>query len=160
MTGGTPLTPAQYSSGGACPCGAARFRVSGKVLARFVCHCTICQQIYKAPHADVSAFWSRALTIETPASLTYKRYRPPPALQRGTCTQCGAPVAGFLWLAPWVRLAFVPTRNLLDASALQPPSGHIFYHRRVADAPDSLPKYSGYWRSEFAVTTLLKGAAR
>lgn len=29
---------------------------------------------------------------------------------------------------------------------------HIFYHRRVADAADALPKISGYWASELAVT--------
>jgi hypothetical protein len=34
-------------------------------------------------------------------------------------------------------------------------SAHIFYHRRIADEHDSLPKISGYWRSELAVTKLI-----
>ena len=154
-------SPSQFSSAAACPCGATLFHVEGKVLARFVCHCAICQRLYKAPYADVSAFWSGAVNIGTPASVEYKKYRPPPALRRGTCTTCGAPVAGFMWFAPSLRVAFVPSRNLSAAAALPPPDAHIFYHRRAADALDDLPKHSGYWRSEFAVTSLVvKGIAR
>jgi hypothetical protein len=54
-----------------------------------------------------------------------------------------------------VQLAFVPSRNFSKPSALPTPSAHIFYHRRVADAVDDLPKISGYWRSEMAVTKLV-----
>jgi len=35
------------------------------------------------------------------------------------------------------------------------PGAHIFYHRRIADEHDSLPKISGYWRSELAVTKMM-----
>jgi hypothetical protein len=161
MTGAASSSPFQFSSAGVCPCGAARFQVEGKLLARFVCHCAICQGLYEAPHADVCAFWSGAVNIGTPITVTYKKYRPPPALRRGTCTNCGAPVAGFMWLAPSLRVAFVPSRNLSAMVALPPPGAHIFYHRRAADVLDNLPKHSGYWSSEFAVTSLvLRGMAR
>lgn len=93
-----------------CPCQEARFSVNGRSLARFICHCRICQTLYQAP---------------------------------------------------FVRLAFVPTRNLKGATNLPAPTIHIFYHRRVADVQDPLPKVSGYWRSELAVSRLvLSGIAR
>jgi hypothetical protein len=58
----------------------------------------------------------------------------------------------FMTLAPFVRISFVPTRNILDTQKLPPPSAHIFYHRRVKDIEDSVPKITGYWSSELAVT--------
>jgi hypothetical protein len=64
-------------------------------------------------------------------------------------------VVGFLRLAPFVQLAFVPSRNVPDQAALPMPGAHIFYHRRIADANDLLPKISGYWRSELAVTRMV-----
>jgi len=67
-------------------------------------------------------------------------------------------VIGFLRLAPFLQLAFVPSRNFADPSALPPAGAHIFYHRRVDDVNDSLPKISGYWPSELAVTRAVMGS--
>lgn len=131
------------------------------MLTRFICHCQICQSLYKAPYADVTAFWAGSIKITNGGDLQYRRYRAPPALQRGICLKCGAPVLGYLRLAPLVRLAFVPTKNIRIALALPEPVAHIFYHRRQAEANDTLPKISGYWSSELAVTRLvLQGALR
>lgn len=142
-----------FRSFGACPCGASKFEVRGKVLTRFVCHCTICQGLYKAPFADVATQWSGAVEVTTPDSVSYRRYRPPPAVSRGTCDACGAPVVGRMLLAPFMRVALVPTRNLASLDGLPAPGSHIFYHRRVSDAADDVPRFSGYWRSLMAVTT-------
>jgi hypothetical protein len=60
-----------------------------------------------------------------------------------------------LRLAPFVQLAFVPSRNFTDRTALPAPSTHIFYHRRISDVNDALPKISGYWPSECAVTRMV-----
>jgi hypothetical protein len=87
-----------------CPCGIARFRVNGRALTRFICHCRICQSLYQAPIADVTSFRASAITITTPDNVRFGRYRAPPAL------------------------------------------------RRVAAVRDALPKVSGYWRSELAVS--------
>ena len=156
------MQPARdYRSIGACPCGASRFEVHGAVLTRFICHCTICQSVYRAPFADVSAFWARCVKVSTPALIGYKRYRLPPAVQRGTCHQCDAPVVGFMSLVPLLRLVFVPSRNLVAREELPNPSLHIVYHSRLADVKDTLPKYSGYWRRELAVTARIpRGALR
>ena len=58
---------------------------------------------------------------------------------------------------PLKMVAFVPSRNFERPSELPEPSLHIFYHRRVADATDPLPKVSGYWASEIAVSRLMIG---
>jgi hypothetical protein len=139
----------------ACPCGAARFFVRERPRARILCHCNVCQSVYRARFADVSVMWGGDIVLADEAAVTFRRYRAPPALRRGTCSTCGAPVVGFLGLAPFVRLAFVPSRNIPDPHALPAPAMHIFYHRRLADIEDDLPKHFGYWASQSAVARLL-----
>ena len=46
-------------------------------------------------------------------------------------------------LAPFTRVALVPTRNLASVDGLPAPGSHIVYHRRVSDAADDVPKFSG-----------------
>ena len=142
----------------ACSCGESRFAVNGIPMTRLLCHCTICQSVYKRPFADVTAWWAGAITLPKSHSVQFKAYRAPPALRRGTCGTCGAPVVGFLRLAPFLQLAFVPSANFADQAALPNPAAHIFYHRRVTDASDNLPKVSGYWPSELTVTKLVVGS--
>jgi hypothetical protein len=138
-----------------CPCGETKFRAHAKPFARFHCHCLICQQIYGKPWADVSVLWARAL--EGPAQNTVRiaRYRSPPALNRATCKACGGPVHGVFALGALRTVAFVPSANFAADVPLPAPEARVFYHRRAADVDDHLPKYSGYWRSELAVSMLL-----
>ncbi len=135
----------------ACPCGASRLDVSGRPLVRLFCHCTICQGFNRQPYADVTAFWAGNVTLRSGDQVEFRRYRPRPAARRGKCRSCSAPVVEFLRLAPFVQLAFVPSRLFPDQGALPPPALHIFYHRRLGDIADDLPKVSGYWSSELAV---------
>jgi hypothetical protein len=144
-----------------CSCGAAGFSLHAKALGRFYCHCLICQALYKAPFADVTVFWAGSEYLRSQDRVEFKRYRLPPALQRGTCRSCGSPVLGYLRLAPFVRLLFVPTSNLKPGGGIPESFAHIFYHRRVQEATDSLPKVSGYWHSQLAVTKhIISGAVR
>ena len=138
-----------------CPCGKSVFTAKGTPLGRFHCHCKICQTLYRQPFADVTVLWAGSISLPADHSIRFRRYRLPPALQRGTCPNCAAPVAGFLRVAPFVRLAFVPSANFSDSAALPAPGMHIFYHRRVSDIRDTLPKFSGYWASELAVTRMV-----
>ena len=148
--------PSQQSSQAcACSCHQSRFGVNGRPITRLLCHCLICRSVYQQPFADVTVFWAGAIDLPQDHNVQFKHYRLPPALRRGMCPSCGAPVVGFLRLAPLVRLAFVPTRNFPSQAALPAPSVHIFYHRRLEDAADSLPKVSGYWPSQLAVTKLV-----
>jgi hypothetical protein len=155
---GDAMTRSSVDQSCACPCGQSTFRVRGVPVSRFLCHCTICQSVYKQAFADVTTFWAGAVLLPEDNPVRFRRYRPPPALRRGTCPSCNAPVVGFLRLAPFLQLAFVPSRNFADVAALPPPGAHIFYHRRARDMPDSLPKISGYWPSELAVTRAVMGS--
>ncbi|GLS18021.1 hypothetical protein GCM10007874_10370 [Labrys miyagiensis] len=54
-----------------------------------------------------------------------------------------------------LALAFVASRSFEKPYLLPPLQLRIFYHRRVAEVDDALPKISGYWRSEYAVGRLM-----
>lgn len=142
---------------GCCPCGEASFRVVGRPLTRFFCHCEICQRVYGQGYADVTAFPAGRVHADPDADVRFQRLRPPPALRRGLCAQCNAPVLGLLTLGPGLRLAFVPARNLPPSVPLPEPAAHIFYHRHTTPVADDLPKIRGYWRSELAVSRLILG---
>lgn len=141
----------------ACECGTSSFKVEGVSIGRFKCHCTICQSLYKKPFADVVMLWSSSIELPVEQPFTFRKYRLPPALKRATCNVCGLPVVGFLRLAPFARLAFVQADNFADQNVLPPPSFHIFYHSRLKDVEDNLPKISNYWASEIAVTKMVLG---
>jgi len=138
-----------------CRCGASRFAIDGAPIGRFYCHCTICQEFNGRAYADVTAFPARAVALGEDGAVTFKRYRPPPALDRGSCPVCGGPVLEFMALGPLKMFAFAPSQNFERPSELPEPSLHIFYNRRLADATDSLPKASGYWASEMSVSRLI-----
>ena len=49
-------------------------------------------------------------------------------------------------MVPGLTVAFVPSRRTFPRPVELPePDRHIFYHRRVADIADAIPKLSGYW---------------
>ena len=50
---------------------------------------------------------------------------------------------------------FIPASNFEPEARLPPVRMDIFYHRRVLDTPDSLPKYSGYFPSELAIGKMI-----
>ena len=139
----------------ACRCGQSEFVVTGRPAARLYCHCEICQALYRQPRADVTVWWGQSVVLAERQRVRFKHYRLPPAINRGTCSSCGLPVAGFLRLAPFVQLAFVPAMNFPRRAGLPRPSAHIFYHRRVKEERDRLPKVGGYWPSELCATGLI-----
>jgi hypothetical protein len=136
-----------------CPCGYSHVAVSGTPVLRFLCHCTICQSVYRKPFADVVVV--RASQIATPIdhSIQVKRYKAPPALDRGVCSACSNPVVALLPLTPFFGLAFVPSANFPAEIRLPDPSVHVFYERRVADVDDAIRKVSGFWPSQWEVTS-------
>jgi hypothetical protein len=147
------------SSACSCPCGVSTFEVYTKPLARFYCHCLICQKLYQKPFADFTVMLSNNVTVHNESKIKFDRYRLPPALRRGICISCKQPVIGFLRIAPYVQLAFVASSRYPKCSLLPAPQAHIFYHRRTADINDDLPKYEGYLRSELAVCTGIASGA-
>lgn len=138
---------------GKCECGAVELEATVAPKARFICHCTICQKVYGEPFADITALWNMQLRISLGADqLRYKHHSWfPSSVNRGVCRHCERPVLGRLNLPP-LPVTLVPTQRWVDPTELPPPSGHIFYHSRVADISDELPKTSGLVGSELAAT--------
>jgi hypothetical protein len=137
-----------------CDCGTHRILVKARPFARFICHCEICQAYTGQPFSDVTVLRARDVDMSAARSVVYRKYRLPPNIERGSCASCGKPVIEFGLAGP-ARLAFVPSGNYADASTLAPASLHMFYHRRVSDAHDDLPRHSGYFASQLAVLRLL-----
>ena len=138
-------TPARAS----CGCGAVQIKVRG-ALARFFCHCRICQRLNKAPFGDPVFLWRWHVDLEDPAQLTWKRHRWTPInLNRGTCRTCGTLIVEHVAFSP---LSVIIGRTWEDPELVPPAQGHVFYETRVEDIDDQLPKRSGYMSSELAVS--------
>jgi hypothetical protein len=129
--------------------------VSGTPVTRLICHCTICHALYKQPFADVTVWWAGAIVLPEHQQIQFKRHRAPPALQRGTCAACGAPVVGSLRLASFVKLAFVPRRILLTRLRYPPPARTFFITADLRKLLTGFQKISGYWPSQLVVTRLV-----
>jgi hypothetical protein len=141
----------------ACPCRRAGVLLRELPLARFICHCRICQAVYRAPFADVTVLHRRSLRAGETHNVKFRKYRGPPALRRGTCRDCGSPVLALQALPRW---AYVPAQNYPPDILLPAPALHIFYDSRSVDPADELPRYHGYLRSEVAVARLVMGMNR
>lgn len=150
---------------GACRCGKARFSIAGRPLLRAYCHCLICQEFNQADYADITVYYRKDVSLEDESAVAFRVHQQPPLVKRGTCTSCGKPAIERLSIPPMPRMTIVPSYNIADAALLPAPTLHIFYHRRKADADDTLPKYSGFLNSQFrfglavSIAMLLGGRA-
>lgn len=99
------------------------------------------------------------MSFPAPDTVAYQAYKKtPPAVQRGKCVVCGEPAIERLKLPLMPEIVVIPSESVKEAALLPDPSLHIFYHRRVADAQDSLPKYEGFLSSQWAFSRRLLGA--
>jgi hypothetical protein len=138
-----------------CQCGSTKFTIQGEAIARIACHCQICQEFNKAPFADITIFLSKDVTLQDEKTVSLRKYKSPPAVQRGTCIKCGKPAIEFLDLPLFPSLTIIPSQLIPYGPLLPKLSAHIFYHRRVADIEDSLPKISGAIKSQLALSKKL-----
>ena len=151
--------PASHS--GQCACGASSFTVSGPPVLRLICHCTICQEFNDAAFADVSIYTADNVNLPDNQPISFSTFKKPPAVQRGKCQKCGKPAIEFFHLPVMQDLVMIPSENIAKSVELPAPKVHIFYHRRIADINDALPKVSGPIRSQLAMgRCLLPGLMR
>jgi hypothetical protein len=108
--------------------------------------------VYRKPFADIVAV--RSNQVINPR-IRFTKHRFPPAVNRGVCPSCNNPVVAFLPLASVLGLAFIPAVNFFKEYELPKPVLHSFYDRRVVDVDDHLPKFNGYWQSQWAVASHL-----
>ena len=132
---------------GQCSCGQSRFALSRAPTRRFLCHCTICQSVYKAPYADAMITNAATVAIDPQSRLAFHHLNGSKSIDRGICESCGTPTIAFMRLAPGIRLGFVPSGTIAGQAGLPDPAMHIFYESRSTDVADSLPKYDTPARS-------------
>tara|TARA_R110001592_G_scaffold103298_1_gene291126 strand:+ start:8006 stop:8377 length:372 start_codon:yes stop_codon:yes gene_type:complete len=109
--------------------------------------------VYRKPFADIIAVRSNQLLKPVNPTILFTKHRFPPAVKRGTCPLCSNPVVALLPLVPSFGLAFIPADNFSKNLELPKPILHSFYDRRVDDIDDLLPKFNGYWLSQWAVAS-------
>lgn len=142
------VTPVQCS----CSCEANKYELASEPLVRFYCHCEVCQQFTGGPYSDVTVALAKDLNNADIAATEFKRMKLPPNIRRGKCTQCHKPS---IELGIGNQLVFIPTSTVKNPEALPAPTFHMFYHRRVQDFDDNLPKYEGFIKSQLAATQRL-----
>ncbi|MEM7290056.1 MAG: GFA family protein [Pseudomonadota bacterium] len=144
--------------GGGCACGSVRYAIKGTPLFRAFCHCETCQAYNQADFADIIILRSRDVVLNAEDQIDYRFHQWPPALKRGKCKQCGGVAIEKIHLPLSSKLTIIPTQTLHRPEDATEPTFHMFYHRRVTDVHDSLPKHSGYPKSQWAFTAaVLKG---
>jgi hypothetical protein len=124
-----------------CSCGKASFVVTGPILCRVRCHCTICQSVNQAPFADSTILMAKHVPLDRVEHVRFETLKEPPALQRGFCRSCGCFVMAHGTILPFLTLAFVPAARYPPEVQLPELAMHVYYETRIADVDDDLPKY-------------------
>ena len=137
---------------GSCSCQTNTFTIHNKPVARFICHCNICQEFTGQAFNDVTVLLKSDVSDLNLIRTKFRRWKLPPNISRGLCTRCNKPS---IEKALGGNLILVPTMNYPDVAALPKPSMHLFYHRRVEDIDDDLPKYTGLVQSQAMIVKAL-----
>ena len=147
----TEFTPQE----GSCSCYSNTYTINHTPIARFICHCTICQDYTGKAYNDVTVLLKSDLSELDINKTRFRRWKMPPNISRGLCKRCHKPS---IEMAVGGALVFIPTDNYPNAAALPEPTMHLFYNRRVKDVDDNLPKYNGVVQSQtMAVKQLAQG---
>ena len=140
-----------------CPCGTTEFEIHGEPITRFYCHCTICQQQYKAPFVDVTLFKLDDVVLPENHAISFAKYKRFGAVDRGQCPSCEKPILAKMGEGE-KGFAFVAARNYVNPEALPEAEMHVFYDTRTADAIDDLPKYKNLISSRYAFIKRMIGS--
>lgn len=144
-----------------CQCGKTKVIIKGKPIIRMVCHCQTCQEFNKANFGDVTLFLAKNIELSDDKSVSFKAYQSPPTVQRGKCVHCETPTIEQIKLPLGASITIIPSRLIPKGPSLPKVSGHIFYHRKVNDVNDSIPKISGFVKSQLYVgAKLVAGITR
>lgn len=140
---------------GSCSCYSNTYTINNKPIARFICHCTVCQEFTGQAYNDVTVLLKPDVSHLNLIRTKFRRWKLPPNISRGLCTRCNEPS---IEMAVGGSLILVPTTNYPDITALPEPTMHLFYNRRFEDIDDDLPKYNGFVQSQaMVVKTLTQG---
>ncbi len=140
------------SQEGSCSCYSNTYTINHTPVARFICHCTICQDYTGKAYNDVTVLLKSDVSELNINKTHFRRWKLPPNISRGLCKYCHKPS---IEMAVADNLLLIPTDNYPDIAALPEPTMHLFYNRRVEDIEDELPKYEGFVQSQTMVAKAL-----
>ena len=132
-----------------CSCGHVEFNVVHKPLARFCCHCTICQDFNDAAYADILIYDGAGIEEPPEGRVIYKSYKAKSPILRGKCANCDDPILEATVSGP--KLWIVPVAARQGTAKLPNPAAHIYYETRTQDIDDTLPKYKGALKSNLVM---------
>lgn len=137
-----------------CHCGGVRFEYRADPLDAKLCHCRDCQRLHGAPMQWAAIFHKRDVRCVAGAAQLrfYGSVHGGSAHGQAqgqlpckvSCGRCGTPLADEgrnMWLAFPTLFDFGTPAVVPDAFR---PTCHIFYHQRVLDVDDDLPKWAGH----------------
>lgn len=140
---------------GACQCGLVTYAIDADPLFRAHCHCLTCQAFNQADYADIVVVRSKHVSLESREKIKFRFHQRPPVINRGRCQTCDGATLEELNLPLFPKITIVPAQTLHSMNKLPPARFHMFYHRRIDDAKDDLPKHSSYVRSQLAFSSAL-----
>ncbi len=137
-----------FEANGGCACGSVQYQLTAMPMFRARCHCHICQEFNQAEYADILIMRAASVTVVGREHIDFKFHRSPPLLSRGNCRSCGGAAVEEMNLPLMPNLTIVPVQTLRNNAGIPDPKFHMFYHRRLQNADDDLPKHSGYLSSQ------------
>lgn len=129
-----------------CDCGAIVMAISGEPVARAICHCNACRDLYGSPLLAATAWMPEQVTHQGDSDALLDYTHPVRNMHRCSCRRCGELVHGLnrlgMIVIPNARFARhhegrLPVRLM--------PTMHLFYSSRSFDVIDDLPKYLEGW---------------
>lgn len=141
-----------------CSCGRVSYKLTGPAATRILCHCTYCQAFNNAAYGDVIIYNAKHVEYDKSNPVEFTTYSKPPAVQRGKCKHCGDATIEFFNVPLGPKMVMVPAVMLNKPTT--EPAFHMYYHRRVANIKDALPKYSGWIKNQLASLRLVKAVLR
>ena len=97
----------------------------------------------------MSIFRAADVSITDEAAVVFKSYQKPPLVRRGKCVGCQSSTHEKVSIPGLPKLIIVAT-ELLPPALKTRPLMHMFYHRRVKDVSDNVPRLNGFVKSQSA----------
>jgi len=131
-----------------CNCGAVKVCIKPTSMFRTYCHCTYCQKSTGKAYADEIISLAKDVIVEGRDAIIFTKNNALFPMQRGMCQACKAPVLSYAALLPGLKVAVMPTLLCGPAVIIPKAVAHVFYHRKIRDIEDNLPKLNSYLSSQ------------
>jgi hypothetical protein len=129
-----------------CDCGAVVMAIAGEPVARAICHCHACRDLYGSTLLEATAWMPEQVVHQGDPAALLDYAHPVRDMRRYSCRHCGELVHGRnrlgMIVIPNARFARHHGGQLPERLM---PAMHLFYASRSFDIADELPKYLEGW---------------